>query len=91
MGSNPTPRTNPHSYPITEEVHPIAEEEKITINIRRSIYEKAKKYIEETGGFDSVEEFIEFIVEEALEATGETLSEEDKRKVEERLKDLGYM
>ncbi len=67
------------------------EEEKVSISIRKSIYEKAKKYIEETGGFDSVEEFIEFVVEEALEATGETLSEEDRKKVEERLKDLGYM
>ena len=67
------------------------EEEKVAISIRKSVYEKVKKYIEETGGFDSVEEFIEFVVEEALEATGETLSEEDKKKVEERLKDLGYM
>ncbi len=66
-------------------------EEKAAVYIRKELYERVKKYIEEVGGFESVDEFIEFVVEEALESTGEAFSEEDKKKVEERLKDLGYM
>jgi len=65
--------------------------EKITISISKELYERIKKYIEETDGFSSIEEFIEFVLEEALETAGETFSEEDKKKIEERLKDLGYM
>ncbi|MCE4628416.1 MAG: CopG family transcriptional regulator [Desulfurococcales archaeon] len=66
-------------------------EEKVTVRISRELYEKVKKYIEETGGFESVDEFVEFVVAEALETAGEAFSEEDKKKIEERLKDLGYM
>ena len=66
--------------------------EKVEVRISREAYEKAKKFIEETGGFESVEEFIEFLIEEATSATEvKGLSGEDAKKVEERLKDLGYM
>jgi Arc/MetJ-type ribon-helix-helix transcriptional regulator len=66
-------------------------EERVQVSIRKDLYEKIKKYIEETGGFNSVDEFVEFVVEQALESVGEALTEEDRKKVEERLKDLGYM
>ena len=47
------------------------------------------------AGFKSVEEFIEFVVSEALEAVagpGEAgMSKEDEEKVKERLRALGYI
>ena len=68
--------------------------EKVAINIRRDLYEKAQKFVEEQGGFNNVEELVEFLLEEALsveEAGGTTLSREDEEKVKERLRSLGYI
>ncbi len=68
-------------------------EDKVPVMIKREVYEKAKKFVEESGGFESVEEFIEYLIEEAIEIeeSGEALSEEDQEKVSERLRDLGYI
>ncbi len=67
--------------------------DKVAIQIRRDLYEKARKFIEEQGGFNSVEELIEFLLEEALstEETGEKMRREDEEKVKERLRALGYI
>jgi Arc/MetJ-type ribon-helix-helix transcriptional regulator len=67
--------------------------EKIQVEIRKDLYEKAQKFIEEQGGFNSVEELIEFLLEEALstEEPSEQLSKEDEEKVKERLRALGYI
>ncbi len=45
-------------------------------------------------GFSSVEEFVEFVVREAVEAAGVAgagMSREDEEKVKERLRNLGYI
>ncbi len=67
--------------------------EKITIQISKELYEKARQYIEKIGGFNSVEEFIEFVLSEVLsEETGETaLSKEEEELVKQRLRSLGYL
>jgi Arc/MetJ-type ribon-helix-helix transcriptional regulator len=68
-------------------------EEKVNVAIRKSLYEKAKKFVEDTGSFSNVDELVEFLLEEALSA-GEVsggLSEEDEEKVKERLRSLGYI
>ncbi len=67
-------------------------EEKVSIEISKEAYEKAKKLAEESG-FDSVEALIEFLIEEASSGLGEgePLSKEDEEKIKERLKDLGYI
>ncbi|ALL02002.1 hypothetical protein Pyrde_1959 [Pyrodictium delaneyi] len=68
--------------------------EKVSIQISRELYEKAKKFIEEQGGFQSVEELVEFLLQEALltEETGSAeMSREDEEKVKERLRALGYI
>ncbi len=65
---------------------------KVAIEISRDAYERARKFIEENGGFSSVEELIEFLIEEAtsgIDVGGLTAEEEEK--VKERLKDLGYI
>ena len=68
-------------------------EERVPIYVRKEIYEKAKKFIEEQGGFKSVEELVEFLIEEAteLESGAEVLSKEEEEKIKERLRDLGYL
>ena len=67
--------------------------EKVTIQISKELYEKARQYIEKIGGFNSVEEFIEFVLNEVLsEETGETtLSKEEEELVKQRLRSLGYL
>lgn len=66
--------------------------EKVTLRISRSVYEKAKEYVEKHGGFASVEELIEFVLEEVLSEEGsEVYSKEDEEKVKERLRSLGYL
>lgn len=68
-------------------------EEKVPIYVRKELYEKAKKFIEEQGGFKSVEELVEFLIDEATELEPETevLSKEEEEKIKERLRDLGYL
>ncbi len=67
--------------------------DKVTISIDRELYERAKKFIEEQGGFDSVEELVEFVLNEVISEEGEepALSEEEEEKVKERLRKLGYI
>jgi len=68
--------------------------EKVCVEISKELYEKAKKFVEEQGGFGSVEELVEFLLEEALAAEGgeeHSMSKEDEEKVKERLRALGYI
>jgi len=67
--------------------------EKVTITISKELYEKARRFIEEQGGFNTVEELVEFLLQEALGAEEETpeMSKEDEEKVRERLRALGYI
>jgi len=68
--------------------------EKITVNISKELYEKAKKFIEESGGeFKSVEEFIEFVLREVLEEGGEesVYTPEEEEEIKRRLRALGYL
>jgi len=68
--------------------------ERVAVYISRELYEKAKRFVEEQGGFDSVDELIEFVLREVLESSGESgehLSREDEEKVKERLRALGYI
>jgi len=66
--------------------------EKVKVKISKELYEKAEKFIKEQGGFESVEELIEFLLKEVLEEGEEaSLTEEDEEKVKERLRSLGYI
>jgi Arc/MetJ-type ribon-helix-helix transcriptional regulator len=68
-------------------------EDKVSVQISKETYEKIEKYIKEMGGFSSVEEFIEFVVNEVLseEEGTQVFSKEDEEKVKERLRSLGYL
>jgi len=71
----------------------LGSEDKVSIEISKQLYEKAKKFIEEQGGFSSVEELVEFLLQEVLteEEGGKELSKEEEEKVKERLRALGYI
>lgn len=68
-------------------------EDKVTVKLSKELYEKAKRYVESEGGFNSVDEFIEFVVEQVLEEeTGEVAyTPEEEEKIKERLRSLGYL
>ncbi len=68
-------------------------EDKVSILISKELYDKAKKYIEEHGGFSSVEELVEFVLSEVLteEEPESVYSKEEEEKIKERLRALGYL
>lgn len=67
-------------------------EEKVTLSIPKSLYLKAEEYIKKYGGFSSVEELVEFVLEEVLsEEEQGGYSKEDEEKIKERLRALGYL
>ena len=65
----------------------------VTIKISKETYAKAEEYIKKQGGFDSVEELVEFVLNEVLseEEPERAYSEEEEEKVKERLRALGYL
>ncbi|MET1128109.1 MAG: CopG family transcriptional regulator [Thermoproteota archaeon] len=68
--------------------------DRVQVSISKELYEKAKKFIEEQGGFSSVDELVEFLLQEVLspeEQAGAAMSKEDEEKVKERLRALGYI
>jgi Arc/MetJ-type ribon-helix-helix transcriptional regulator len=67
--------------------------EDINIPIPKSIYKKIEERIKQTD-FDSVASYVKYILEEVLseEEDDETVfSEEDEKRVKDRLKALGYL
>ena len=71
--------------------------DKVSIEISKKIYEEIERRIDGEE-FKSVEEFVNFVLEEVLkeedeeiETQGDALSEEEEEKVKERLKALGYL
>jgi Arc/MetJ-type ribon-helix-helix transcriptional regulator len=69
-------------------------EEKVQVSISKKLYEMAEKYIEKYGGFNSVNELVEFLLEEILkeeEGEKEAYTKEEEEKVKERLRALGYL
>ncbi len=66
------------------------EKETVSVEISKDLYERIERYIKENGGFSSVREFIEFVVNEVLEGEeeGGYSSEEE---IKERLRSLGYL
>lgn len=67
-----------------------------TIKISKLLYEKIKKRLEKTD-FKSVDEYVEFIVNEVLSKIDsevlakQSFTKEDEEAVKERLKGLGYL
>ncbi|WP_297499538.1 CopG family transcriptional regulator [Thermococcus sp.] len=69
-------------------------EELVAIKIPKSLHERIKERIEGTG-FESVDEYVTYVLREVLanleEEEEEVFSEEEEEKVKERLRALGYL
>jgi len=68
--------------------------EKVAVEISKEIYDKVKKFIEDSGEFKSVEEFVEFVLREVLEEEGAeeaVYSKEEEEEIKKRLRALGYL
>ena len=67
-----------------------------TVSIPITLYRRIKEMIKDTG-FTSVSQFVIYILREVISSMeeekikGETLSEEEKKQIIERLKKLGYI
>lgn len=71
----------------------MADEKKYTtVSIPTPLFEKIQKKIEGTG-FTSVSDYVTFVLREILAHSNdqEAFTEEDEKKVKERLKSLGYL
>jgi len=71
----------------------MAEDKKYTtVSIPTPLFEKLQKKIEGTG-FTSVSDYVTFILREILAHSNdqEAFTEEDEKRVKERLKSLGYL
>jgi len=66
--------------------------EKVTISIPKQLYEKAQEYIKKTGGFNTVEELVAFMLEEIVrEEETEAFTPEEEEEIKKRLRSLGYI
>ncbi len=66
--------------------------EKVAVHISKELYEKAEKYVKESGDFSSVDELVEFVLNELLsEEEEQALTPEEEEKIKERLRALGYL
>ena len=66
-----------------------------TVSIPVTLYERIKRLIEGTG-FTSVSQYVTYVLREVVAAHeeargGEPFTEEDKRRILEKLKRLGYI
>jgi Arc/MetJ-type ribon-helix-helix transcriptional regulator len=65
--------------------------EKKTVFLPAELYGKIEERVKATD-FGSVDEYVEFILEEVVKEEGErAFSEEEEKEVKKRLKDLGYL
>jgi Arc/MetJ-type ribon-helix-helix transcriptional regulator len=65
-----------------------------TVNIPSDLYEKIEERLE-GAGFDTVSEYVTYVLREVLssleEEDEEVFTEEEEEKVKERLRALGYL
>jgi Arc/MetJ-type ribon-helix-helix transcriptional regulator len=69
-------------------------EDKVKVHLKKNLYERIKKEVEKSqGAFTSVEEYLEYVIEELLKDNNinQVYSKEDEEKIKERLRLLGYI
>ena len=67
--------------------------DKVNLEISKELYEKAKKWVEQTEDFSSVEELVEFLLREVLseEEEEQVYTPEEEEEIKKRLRSLGYL
>ncbi len=67
----------------------------VKVEIRDSLYEEIRRYVSQSDEFDSIEDFVNFVLEEVLKEDEEeeppAYSEEEEEQIKERLRGLGYL
>jgi len=63
----------------------------VEVKIPKELYDRIKREVEGSKDFKTVEEFIKFVLESALEESEEVYSPEEEEKIKERLRALGYL
>lgn len=69
-----------------------SEEKNKAVFLSADLYSRIEQRVRDTG-FDSVEEYVTFVLEEVLKEEDEetVFSKEEEEEVKKRLKDLGYL
>lgn len=65
----------------------------IPVNIPSELYERVKRRVEASNGeFESVEEYVKFVLTEVVKDTSITkgFTKEEEQEIKERLEKLGY-
>lgn len=69
--------------------------EKVPVYIPKNLYEKVKEKVRESqGGFNSVEEYVEFVLSEIIkeeEEEKDVYTPEEEEEIKKRLRSLGYL
>jgi len=80
-------------YKLIEDSDMKNHNDKVTIEISKNLYERAEEFIKDSGSFQSVEELIEFLLNEVLSEEQESykMTKEEEEEVKKRLRSLGYI
>jgi len=67
--------------------------DKVPLYIPKLLYDEIRKRVEESGGeFQSVEEYVEFVLTEIIkEEPEEVYTPEEEEEIKRRLRSLGYL
>lgn len=67
-------------------------DERKSITISSKLYSIINERIKNpVNGFDSVEAYVDYVLEEVLTDDGSSIDEEEKKRIQEELKKLGYV
>lgn len=67
-------------------------DERKSITISSKLYSMINERIKNpANGFDSVEAYVDYVLEEVLTDDGSSIDEEEKKRIQEELKKLGYV
>jgi hypothetical protein len=67
-------------------------EDKVPIYISKKLYNEIKKRVEESqDAFKSIEEYVEFVLNEVVKEEELSYSPEEEEEIKRRLKSLGYL
>lgn len=71
----------------------MSEEEFISIKIAKKLYDRILKDIKGSSEFRSVDEFVNYVLEQVLEEESEetVYSKEEEEAIKDRLRSLGYL
>jgi len=67
--------------------------DKVAVNISKDLYEKVKSKVSQSDEFNSVDEYVDFVLREIVseEEKEQVSNEKDEKIIKERLKKLGYV